>query len=143
MVEVAPLGPDDRAGWEMLARDYKAFYEDVIPDEDYERTWKRLMADSDVHGLGGWLDGELVGFAHYMFHPHTWLGEVCYLQHLFTAPDTRGKGVATALIDRVGWNARRRGAAKYYWLTKADNPARALYDRIARNKGFIRYDYPR
>jgi hypothetical protein len=32
---------------------------------------------------------------------------------------------------------------KLYWLTKEDNVrARALYERIARFKGFLRYDYP-
>ena len=38
---------------------------------------------------------------------------------------------------------RKRGASSLYWLTKHDNPAtRTLYDKVARNKGFIRYDYP-
>lgn len=141
MIQVAPLSPDDRAGWELLARGYKAFYEDPTSDEDYDKTWRLLMAGT-VQGLGARLEGRLVGFAHYLFHPHSWLGEACYLQDLFTAPEARGRGVATALIDAVAERARERGAAKYYWFTKADNPARALYDRLARFKGFIRYDYP-
>jgi hypothetical protein len=34
------------------------------------------------------------------------------------------------------------GAARYYWQTKQDNArARALYDKLARFRGFIRYDY--
>ena len=65
------------------------------------------------------------------------------MQDLFTAEDARGQGVATALIDAVAAAAREHGAVKYYWLTKEDNrQARALYDRIARWKGFLRYDYP-
>jgi GNAT superfamily N-acetyltransferase len=141
VIQVAPLRPGDRAGWELLARGYKAFYEDVIPDEDYERTWHRLMS-GPILGLGARLDGELAGFAHFLFHPHSWFGEVCYLQDLFTAPEARGRGIATALIDAVAERARERGAARYYWITKQDNGARALYDRVARFKGFIRYDYP-
>jgi len=142
MVEVAPLAPGDRAAWERLARGYKAFYEDPVPDEDYARTWQRIM-DGIIHGTSARIDGRMVGFAHHLFHPHSWLGESCYLQDLFTAPDARGRGVATALIDAVGEAAHARGAAKYYWITKADNlTARALYEKVARNAGFIRYDYP-
>ena len=143
MLATAPLQAEDRAEWEMLARGYKAFYEDKIPDADYDRTWRLVLDGDAVHGLGARVGGRLVGFAQYLFHPHSWLGEVCYLQDLFTAEDARGKGVATALIHAVADAARARGAAKYYWLTKQDNrAARDLYDRVARFKGFIRYDYP-
>lgn len=39
--------------------------------------------------------------------------------------------------------AREAGASRYYWQTKQDNHrARALYDRVAAFRGFIRYDYP-
>jgi len=140
---VGPLEAADRADWELLARGYKAFYRDDIPDEDYVRAWSRLRAGEEVHGLGARSGGRLIGIAHYLYHPHTWLGDVCYLQDLFTAPDARGRGVARGLIEAVAEAARTRGAARYYWLTQEDNlPGRALYDRVARYHGFIRYDYP-
>lgn len=143
MIEIAPLTPADRAEWETLARGYKAFYRDEIPDQDYERTWRLILADGPVHGLGARQGGRLAGIAHYLFHPHTWRGQVCYLQDLFTAEEARGKGVATTLIDAVSEAARARGATAFYWLTKENNlPARALYDKVARFKGFVRYDYP-
>lgn len=143
LLKIAPLRAEDRAGWETLARGYKAFYRTDIPDARYEETWRLLIADARVHGLGARLDGRLVGIAHYLFHAQTWSSDCCYLQDLYTAEDARGQGVATALIDAVAAEARRRGALKYYWLTKEDNrEARALYDRIARWKGFLRYDYP-
>lgn len=143
MIEIAPLGDGDRADWEALARGYKAFYETEIPQERYDETWRLLIAGERIHGLGARLDGRLAGIAHYLFHAQTWSPDCCYLQDLFTAGDARGRGVATALIDAVAEEARRRGALKYYWLTKEDNrEARALYDRIARFKGFLRYDYP-
>ena len=143
MIEVAPLAPADRADWERLARGYKAFYRTEHPDSRYEETWRQLMAGAAIHGLGARRDGRLVGIAHYLFHAQTWSDEVCYLQDLFTAEGARGQGVARALIDRVAADARARGAVKYYWLTKADNAgARALYDRVAEHKGFLRYDYP-
>ncbi|HEV7660571.1 MAG TPA: GNAT family N-acetyltransferase [Allosphingosinicella sp.] len=142
-IEVAPLRAEHRAEWEALARGYKAFYRDEIPQERYDQTWRLLIADDRVHGLAARLDGRLVGIAHYLFHAQTWSPDCCYLQDLFTAEGARGQGVATALIDAVAEAARARGALKYYWLTKENNlQARALYDRIARFKGFLRYDYP-
>ena len=142
MVAVAPLAESDRAEWDMLARGYKEFYKDPQPDAVYDRTWARLMAGDGVFGLGARRDGRLIGLAHYMFHANSWLADVCYLQDLFTAEDARGRGVARALIDAVADTARARGCSKYYWLTKEDNDvARALYDKVARFKGFIRYDY--
>lgn len=143
MIAIAPLAPADRAEWEALARGYKAFYRTEIPQERYDETWRSLMSGERVQGLGARVDGKLTGIAHYLFHAQTWSSDCCYLQDLFTAEDARGRGVATALIDAVAEEARRRGALKYYWLTKEDNaPARALYDRVARWKGFLRYDYP-
>jgi GNAT superfamily N-acetyltransferase len=142
MIEVSSLKPDDRAEWEALARGYKAFYETDHSDERYEETWSALLAGERIHGLAARLDGRMVGIAHYLFHAQGWSADACYLHDLFTAPDARGQGVATALIDAVAEAARARGVAKYYWLTKQDNrPARALYDRIAAFRGFVRYDY--
>jgi GNAT superfamily N-acetyltransferase len=140
---IAPLAPADRAEWEALARGYKAFYGDEIPDARYEATWATLIEGERIHGLAARIDGRIAGIAHYLFHAQTWGPDCCYLQDLFTAENARGKGVATALIDAIAEQARTRGAVKYYWLTKQDNaPARALYDRIAGWKGFLRYDYP-
>jgi GNAT superfamily N-acetyltransferase len=143
VVEIVPLRPADRAEWERLARGYKAFYETALPDARYEETWRSLIADQRVHGLAARLDGEMVGIAHYLFHAQSWSSDACYLQDLFTAPQARGRGVAAALVEAVAQAARARGAAKYCWLTKEGNlPARALYERIARFNGFMRYDYP-
>ena len=51
-------------------------------------------------------------------------------------------GVARALIEAVAEHARSRGAARYYWLTQEHNAvARALYDKVAKYNGFIRYEY--
>jgi GNAT superfamily N-acetyltransferase len=142
-IEIAPLAAADRAEWEALARGYKAFYGTELADADYERTWLALLAGERVHGLGARLDGRLAGIAHYLFHAQSWSPDCCYLQDLFTAEEARGKGVATALIEAVAEEARECGAVKYYWLTKEGNrQARALYDRIAAWKGFLRYDYP-
>jgi GNAT superfamily N-acetyltransferase len=141
-IRIAPLQPSDREEWALLARGYKAFYRTELPPERYDETWRALMRSERVHGLGARLDGRLAGIAHYLFHAQTWSSDCCYLQDLFTAEDARGRGVAAALIDAVADEARKRGAVKYYWLTKQDNErARTLYDRIAAWKGFLRYDF--
>jgi GNAT superfamily N-acetyltransferase len=140
--KIAPLRPEDRAAWEPLARGYKEFYKTPTTDAEYEAAWQRLMKQEGVHGLAAHVDGKLVGIAHYLFHTSTWAESVCYLQDLFTAHEARGKGVGRALIEAVAAEARRRGAAKYYWLTQDHNAvARTLYDKVAKYVGFIRYDY--
>ena len=143
LIRVAPLQAEDRAPWEVLARGYKEFYATPTTDEEYEAAWRRLLAGDGAFGLGAKVDGELVGIAHFLFHTSTWAPTVCYLQDLFTAPASRGRGVARLLIEAVAERARSRGATRFYWLTQEHNAtARALYDRVARYRGFIRYDYP-
>lgn len=143
MIDVGPLRPEDRAAWEILARGYKTFYRTTVPDDGYEETWHRLLTGSELHGIGARLDGKLVGISHYLFHAITWAPEACYLQDLFVDEAARGQGAARALIERVAQAARDRGASRLYWTTQQDNDrARALYDKVARFHGFIRYDYP-
>jgi GNAT superfamily N-acetyltransferase len=140
--EIRPLAVGDRTRWEALARGYKTFYETVLPPEAYEATWQRLMRADVLHGIGACADGQLIGIAHYFFHPHVWEQDVCYLQDLFTDEAMRGRGVARALIEGVARAARERGSTRLYWQTRQDNArARVLYDKVGRFNGFIRYDY--
>ena len=143
MLEIHALQPTDRVAWEQLARGYKTFYTTVVSDQEYDETWQRRMRRADVFGFGAHLDGKLVGIAHYMFHTSAWSTDACYLQDLFVDAEARGRGVARALIEQVAQAARERGATRYYWLTQETNTtARLLYDKVGKNKGFIRYDYP-
>ncbi len=143
MIRVAPLQVSDRARWDVLARGYKTFYETTLSDAEYDRAWSRLMQGDGVYGLGAHLDGRLVGITHYLFHPSVWSADVCYLQDLFTDSQVRGQGVARALIDGVADAAKARAAPRLYWLTHSGNAtARALYDKVAAHRGFIRYDHP-
>ena len=142
-VSIAALEAPDRAAWEPLARGYKAFYKTPTTDGEYAAAWKRILAREVVFGIGAKEDGALLGIAHYLFHASAWANRVCYLQDLFVAPHARGKGVARALIEAVAREAREAGAARCYWATQEHNArARALYDKVARFNGFIRYDYP-
>ena len=153
------LRPQDRTAWEPLARGYKAFYETEVDDAGYDAAWQRLMGGGVMLGLGAWLPSagaealgapglpgqseRLVGIAHALFHASTWSDGNCYLQDLFTADDVRGQGVAGALIAHLATLADARGVDRLHWLTHQSNArARRLYDRVAVNKGFIRYDHP-
>lgn len=87
------------------------------------------------------MQGKLVGIAHYLFHRTFWTaGDYCYLQDLFVAEETRGKGVGAALIAAVENDARAAGASRLHWLTREENAAaRGLYDKLAERSGFIQY----
>src|SRR6266566_2922178 len=101
MIEITPLREGDRPGWQPLAVGYNAFYERVLPDADYDRTWRRLMKGEAMHGLAARLDGQLVGIAHYMFQTSIWFDDVCYLADLFVDETVRGQGAARTLIEAV------------------------------------------
>jgi GNAT superfamily N-acetyltransferase len=142
-IRIAPIAASDHDRWLVLARGYKVFYKTEATDAEYERAWKRLLAEDRIHGLGAHLDGRLVGITHYLLHTGTWNDQICYLQDLFVDAEVRGRGVARALIEAVGKAALERGADKMYWLTQDHNAtARALYDKVAKHNHFIRYDYP-
>ena len=142
-ISVSSLGSSDRSEWERLFRGYLAFYETSLDDAAVDRVWRELASDKRMHALGGWLDGELVGIVHFLEHPSTTEMDVCYLEDLFTDPAVRGRGVARALVRAVVDSARVRGCSRVYWVTQESNQtARRLYDRIAANSGFIRYEIP-
>ncbi|MDD2924166.1 GNAT family N-acetyltransferase [Rhodoferax sp.] len=143
LITVDALRPEDYAAWLRLAQGYKTFYETSLPESAYQHTWQRLLQAQAVHGLAARVNRQLVGIMHYLFHASCWSADVCYLQDLFVAEAARGQGVARALIEQVAQRAREHGAPRLYWLTQHTNTrARRLYDHLATNQGFIRYDYP-
>lgn len=140
MLSIGKLAPADRAGWETLFRAYIAFYKRVEPQSMYDRAWEEFQSGKRMHALGAKIDGRLVGITHFFRHVSTSSPDVCYLQDLFTAEDARGKGVARALITSVCDWARARACCRVYWMTHESNAtARCLYDKVGKNRGFIRY----
>ncbi len=142
-IEVSRLHPQDRPRWADLWRAYLAFYETALPEEQYRDTWARLLHDTAVHGLAARQDGVIVGITHFLFHAHCWTtAPACYLQDLYVEESARGMGAGRALIEGGADRARERAAYRMYRLTQDHNaPARRLYDAIAKDSGFVRYEY--
>ncbi len=143
-VTIRPLAPGDEAEWRRLWTGYLEFYETSVPEEIYQTYFARLLGDDpqDFHGLVAQTpDGRLVGLTHYVFHRHGWRVEnVVYLQDLYVDPDVRGTGAGRALIEAVYDAADAAGCPSVYWLTQDFNSvARQLYDRIATQTPFIKY----
>ncbi|MFV0475815.1 MAG: GNAT family N-acetyltransferase [Pikeienuella sp.] len=143
MLTIRPLAPADNAEWRRLWTGYLEFYGTSVSEEVYQTYWKRLLGDDpqDYSGLIAEADGRAVGLTHYLFHRHGWkIENVCYLQDLYVDPDTRGTGAGRALIEAVYAAADKAGCPTVYWLTQEFNKtARLLYDRIAAETPFIKY----
>ncbi len=141
---IRPVAACDEAEWRGLFAAYIAFYKAEISGDVIAATFAHLLdpGRDDMIGLVAVdLDGRLAGLAHIVFHPSTWAATgYCYLEDLFVAPSTRGRGIGRQLIEAVYTEADHRGAGRTYWATHASNaPARGLYDRMARLAPFVQY----
>lgn len=142
-ITIRPLKPSDRQAWTTLWKGYQAFYEsDLSADED--RLWNALLhpgPDGPFGLVAENGEGELVGLAHYLFHITTWSAQSrCYLNDLFAAENSRGKGVGRKLIEAVADAARAKGAGQLWWLTQEFNhEGRRLYDKVATLTPFVKY----
>jgi len=133
-------------GWRSLWDAYNHYYgrqgPTALPERITETTWERFFSQEEpVHAVVAVIDGRLIGIVHFLFHRSTTrLTDVCYLQDLFTAAESRGRGVGRHLVQAVYDAARAAGSSRVYWQTKANNESgRALYDKIADHQGFIVY----
>jgi GNAT superfamily N-acetyltransferase len=147
-VQVRPVEDPDFAAWTPLWDGYNAFYgrkdETALAEPITRMAWQRFLDPHEpVFALVAEAEGALVGLVHYLFHRSTTRIELtCYLQDLFTAPASRGRGVGRALIEAVYKRARAAGIVRVYWQTHESNAAgRRLYDQVARHAGFIVYSH--
>jgi GNAT superfamily N-acetyltransferase len=136
----------DYAGWLPLWEGYNEFYKrfgaTALPDGVTQVTWARFFDTYEPMYAMVAVDGaRVVGLVHYLWHRSTITIEpTCYLQDLFTAESSRGKGVGRALIEAVYEQARLAGVVQVYWRTHATNAtARRLYDQVAEESGSLLY----
>jgi GNAT superfamily N-acetyltransferase len=136
------LRSDDKAQWLPLWQGYLEFYKTRFDADQADLTFARLLDPSEpMFALAAEREARLIGVVHCVLHRSTGTrADYCYLQDLFTSPDARRQGVGGALIEAVYARADALGLARVYWLTHESNaPGRALYDKVARNYGFIQY----
>ena len=141
-IVIRPIRREDHDAWMPLWRGYQAFYKVDIAEEVSATTFARLLDPAEpVNRSLAWEGERAVGMVHYIQHRSTWtIGNYCYLQDLFTAPDLRGGGIGRKLIEHVYDAAMQAGCARVYWLTHESNEtAMKLYDRIADKSGFVQY----
>lgn len=139
-----PIVPSDKTAWRELWHDYCAFYEQTLAPETTQTLWARLLdADTPVNALVAVRTdtNAVVGFAHYVLHPHTWSDKpLCYLEDLYVSPEVRGQNIGHALISHLAETGTTNGWGRVYWHTETGNaPARRLYDRFAPADDFVRY----
>ena len=101
----------DRAAWEGLWQGYLDYYQHPLAPAITAHTWARLMDPASPMGLRvAEVGGVVLGFAMHHHHPSSWvMGEDCYLEDLFVAPEARGQGLGRALIADLQILARARG----------------------------------
>ena len=129
----------DRDAWAPLFVAYGVFYETEFTDEVVESTWLRLVTEgSGIDALVAEVDGTVVGFAHYRSHPDTFsTGRDWFLDDLYTAPEARGRGVATALIDHL----KQLADGTLRWITAESNTtAQSVYDKLATRTTWVTYE---
>ncbi|GAM98798.1 histone acetyltransferase HPA2 [alpha proteobacterium U9-1i] len=138
---IRDLAASDRAQWDALWAGYLAFYNTTLDPAVSDVTFQRFHDPAEpMFAFVAEREGVLLGFVHCVLHRGTWsIGDFCYLEDLFVAPETRGLGVGRALIEAVYARADAHRCSRVYWLTHESNPARKLYDQVARNLGFIQY----
>jgi GNAT superfamily N-acetyltransferase len=132
----------DRAAWEGLWQGFLDYYRQSHDPAIAAHTWTRLMDPTCPMKMRlAEVDGVVKGFAIHQHHPSTWvMGNDCYLEDLFVAPEARGQGLGRALITDLADLARARGWHRLYWHTDEGNAtARKLYDSFVPSDGHIRY----
>jgi ribosomal protein S18 acetylase RimI-like enzyme len=143
IMRITELAESDFVDWAPLWQAYLTFYKTALPEATTRLTFARLL--DPLEPMGGFIArdaaGAAQGLVHWIDHRSCWTpGDYCYLQDLYVAGSLRGRGVGTALIERVGAAARLRGCSRVYWITHETNEvAQSLYDKVAERSGFIQF----
>lgn len=142
MIETRLAETRDYEAWTVLWRRYLDFYDSSRPMDVYRSSWSKILdPNSKMYSALAFHDGQAVGLVNFLYHASFWeITDRCYLNDLYVSTSHRGGGVGERLIRLVKNHAEEQGASQVYWLTAQDNePARKLYDRVARLTPFVKY----
>ncbi len=143
-LSIRSLEATDREKWWELWLGYITFYKASVADEVSEVTWQRLLDDNEPAfcRVAEHPDFGVVAIMNYILHLNLWTPKpVCYLEDLFTDPKIRGQGAGRALIESLKETGKQEDWHRIYWMTAKDNEtARALYDQVASETQWVRYD---
>lgn len=140
---VRALHADDRERWGELWRGYLDFYQESLPAEITDLTWRRLLDPAHpFHGLAA-IDSQerIEGMVHFHVHASTWARVgYCYLEDLFVDAACRGQRIGRTLIQAVYRAADEHGAERVYWHTEDTNErAQHLYRQVAELTPFVQF----
>ena len=144
-MEVRQAHPDEVKELLPLMRAYCDFYEFDPPDRGLREMLETLITDPEQGAVFIARDagGKAVGLATMGWRwSASWGARIGHLEDLFVAPESRGEGMADALIEACADLCRKRGAPALDWLTKPDNHrAQAVYRRVgAQGSTWMEYD---
>jgi GNAT superfamily N-acetyltransferase len=143
-VEIRQARTDEIEEMLPLIRAYCEFYETKPNDQGIRTMFETLIADP---GQGAVFiaraDAKAVGFATLDWKWSSLKGaRIGYLEDLFVDPETRGKGIADALIEVCAARCRELGMPALEWMTAPDNHrAQKVYNRTgAEADTYMEYD---
>jgi GNAT superfamily N-acetyltransferase len=144
-VEVRPAREDEAEDLLPLLRAYCEFY-GAEPDDDGLLTMARTLATAPEQGAlfcARDAGGKAIGVATMDWKWSSTRGsQVGYLEDLFVDPDSRGGGVADALIEACAQHCRERAVPALLWQTATDNHrAQKVYERVgAKGSTWLEYE---
>jgi GNAT superfamily N-acetyltransferase len=143
-VEIRPARTEEIEEMLPLIRAYCEFYETQPNDDGLRKMFETLINDPSQGAVFIARDeGKAVGFATLDWKWSSLkAGRIGYLEDLFVDPETRGKGIADALIEVCADRCRELGMPAMEWLTAPDNHrAQKVYDRTgADSDTYVEYD---
>jgi GNAT superfamily N-acetyltransferase len=143
-MEVRPARDDEVEELLPLMRAYCDFYESSPTDEGLTTMLRTLIAEPAQGAVFiARDDGRAVGVATLDWKWSSLKGaRMGYLEDLYVEPDSRGKGIADALIEICAERCRELGMPAMQWATAPDNHrAQKVYNRTgAQAETLLEYD---
>ncbi len=148
-LQLRRAGPSDLETLLPLVGAYRAFYGQEC-DTGKERGFveSHLRAGTSIIYLACSTEahGDIAGFIQlFAAYSTVHLAPSWILEDLFVTPAARGRGVATALLERALMHARSSGACAMFLETAIENvTAQRVYERAgwAREGRFLKYNAP-